>query len=173
MTRSLFSRSYFQSNLCQHLELPHPLVYLSPGLQPTSSLTPSPACRVLPTATQSPPACNSVGGRLLEGGLGSSHSADICVCLHPPATHLALGKAHGQRSMLEELPRCSRRAASKEVHRARRVGSARIWGLASKMEEISRRPVYLKTECPPACIVVSAISGGSPAQSGEVLRRVG
>lgn len=28
MTWSLFSHSYFQSNLCQHLELPHPLVYL-------------------------------------------------------------------------------------------------------------------------------------------------
>lgn len=119
MTWSLFSHSYFQSNLCQHLELPHPLVYLDARAS-APSRHPALACRVLPTATQAPPACNSVGWGLLEGGLGSFHSADICVCLHPPATHLALG------SMLEELPRCSRRAAPKGVHRARWVGPARM-----------------------------------------------
>lgn len=45
----------------------------------------------------------------------------------------------------------------KEDHGARWVDPAGMWGLASKMEEISRKPAYLKTECSPACVVVSSI----------------
>lgn len=115
-----------------------------PGSSPPLSRHPAPARRVLPTATQAPPACNSIGWGLLEGGLGSFHSADICCLPASPSQSSCSGESSWSRSMLEELPRCRRRASPQGVHRARWVGPARIWGLASKMEEISRRPCLLK-----------------------------
>lgn len=54
------------------------------------------------------------------------------------------------------------RLPAKGERGARWVDSAGMWSLASKMEGISRRPVYLKMQCSPAGTGVSSVPGGVP-----------
>lgn len=73
-------------------------------------------------------------------------------------------KAHGRESTSEGLP-------AKGEHRARWVDSAGMWSLAPKMEGLSRRTFYLKTQRAPACTGVSSAPGGVAPRWGGPLRR--
>lgn len=95
------------------------------------------------------------------------------VCRHPPASHLALGKAHGQGQCWKS---CQDAEEGLHLKGSTGPGGWALQGYGVWLQRWKKFPeglVYLKTERPPACIIVSSVSRGNPTQSGEVLRRVG